>query len=73
MGNDLSDILLERQAIEKSFSVPLRLTRLGPEDMGRHMRELDPLLREMIKSNRNLAMAKERCWERFVDMFRWNN
>lgn len=73
MENDLDDILLERQMIAGSFSVPLRLTRLGPEDMGQHMREMEPLLKKMIKSNKHFAMAKECCWERFVNTFRWNN
>ena len=67
-----SDHILERKQIAGAFCVPLRLTRLGPDDMADHKCQLKPLLAEMIPSKRYRGMAMENCFERFARTFRWN-
>jgi len=71
MKIDISHII-ERNHISASFCVPLRLTRLGPDDMADHMEKIRPLLAGMVDSPRDRARAMEECWERFNGTFRWN-
>jgi len=72
MKLDFNDIL-ERNHIAASFRIPLRLTQLGPDDMGDHMTNIKPLIEEMVPSYRGRAKAMEECWERFCNTFRWNH
>lgn len=66
------NIIQEREHIAAGFGIPLRLTRLGPDDLASHMTEIRPLLTGLAGSYQDMAEYLSQCFERFDRTFKWN-